>query len=391
MKITDVRFEKVTGSIDRELPTEEEGQVWALNIYPDHRYREVSYPGPVDRDHPRAVERLYMFIDTDQGISGMTAVSASWARVVHESMRQYLVGQDPIAAERIWDVIKRSNRMGHRGASVIALAAVDLALWDIRGKAAGMPVYRLLGGPTVDRIPAYVSTLGLSLEPEKAFERAQAFKEQGFRAQKWFFRYGPGDGRRGMQKNLELVRILREAVGEEIDLMFDAFQGWDVPYAIEMCRRMEPYGPRWMEEPVQVDRVGGYAQIRRSTRVPIAGGEHEQTRWGFKVLLDAEAVDVLQPDVMGVGGLSEAVKIAALASAYDKPVIPHGGNVHLIASQSPAVCPLFEYLHTWFEMGQWFNKNKTMVRDGFVLLPTGPGLGVELDQERILTREPWHP
>jgi L-alanine-DL-glutamate epimerase-like enolase superfamily enzyme len=391
MKITDVRFHKVTGLVTEPQPSEEEGQVWALNVYPRHRYREISYVGPVDQEHPRRVESLRMVIETDQGITGETGIGSAQARIIHGSMLKYLIGEDPIANERIWDIIKRSNRSGHRGLHITALASVDFALWDIRGKAMGMPVYRLLGGPTRDRIPAYVSALGQSLELEKAYVLAQAFKQQGFCAQKWFFKYGPADGRAGMQKNLDLVRTLREAVGHDIDLMFDAFQGWDVPYAIEMCRRMESYNPRWLEEPVQVDRVASYAEIKRATSVPIAGGEHENTRWGFKVLLDAEALDVVQPDLGSVGGLTEAIKVVTLASAYDKPAIPHWGGVHLVASQSPAVCPLFEYGYTWFGIGQWLKKHKTIIEDGFVLLPDQPGMGNELDETRVLSLSEWVP
>jgi len=391
MKITDIRFYKVTGLVDEPQPPEEDGQVWALNVYPEHKYREISYASPVDQDHPRKVESLRMAIETDEGITGEAGVGGAQARTIQESMRQFLMGEDPIANERIWDIIKRSNRSGHRGYNITALASVDFALWDIRGKAAGMPVYRLLGGPTRDKIPAYISALGQSLDLEKAHGRAQAFKAEGFCAQKWFFKYGPGDGRVGMQKNLDLVRTLREAVGDDIDLMFDAFQGWDVPYAIEMCRRMEPFNPRWLEEPVQVDRVASYAEIKRSTCVPIAGGEHENTRWGFKVLLDADAVDVVQPDLGSVGGLTEAVKVTTLASAYDKPVIPHWGGVHLIASQPPALCPMYEYGYTWFGLGQWLEKHKTVIEDGFVLLPDQPGLGSELDESHVLSREDWIP
>jgi len=205
---------------------------------------------------------------------------------------------------------------------MMAISAVDTALWDIRGKAAGLPVYRLLGGPTRDAIPAYASCLGMPIDPERLASRAQALKAEGFVAQKWFFRYGPGDGRAGLLKNVEMVRLLREAVGDEVDLMFDAWLGWDVPYTVEMCRRIEPYGPRWLEEPVAPDRLTAYAEIRRQTSVPIASGEHEYTRWGFKALLDAEGVDVVQADPDWTGGISELTKIMALCSAYDKPVIP---------------------------------------------------------------------
>ncbi len=273
---------------------------------------------------------------------------------------------------------------------MMSISAVDLALWDIRGKAAGLPVYRLLGGPTRDAIPAYASCLGMSLEPEAMTRRAQALKAEGYMAQKWFFRYGPADGREGMIQNLEMVRLLREAVGDEVDLMFDAWLGWDVPYAVEMAQRMAPYHPRWLEEPVAPDRIGGYAEIRRRGGIPLAGGEHEYTRWGIKVLLDAEGVDVIQADTDWAGGLSELVKIVALCSAYERPVIPHGHSVapalHLVASQSPAVCPLLEFLLVYLERKQWFFKHPIMPVGGLVALPSEPGLGLELDEAKVIRR-----
>jgi L-alanine-DL-glutamate epimerase-like enolase superfamily enzyme len=306
-------------------------------------------------------------------------------------MRRFLIGEDPIANERIWDILKRSTRIGHRGHWIVAIAAVDHALWDIRGKAANMPVHRLLGGPTRSRVPTYVSALGRSLEPENVFIQAQEFKNQGFPGQKWFFKYGPGDGPQGMAKNLLLVRTLREAVGDDYPLMFDCFMGWDVLYSIEMCRRMESYNPHWLEEPLQVDRVQGYAEIRRKTKVPIAGGEHESTRWGFRQMLDCGSVDVLQPDPYGVGGISEMIKIAALASTYDKIMCPHCGGVEFVASQPPSTCPFVEYLYTWWEMGQWFRKYPVQVERGHVIPCEQPGLGNDINWERVLSQEEWIP
>jgi len=188
-----------------------------------------------------------------------------------------------------------------------------------------------------------------------------------------------------------LVRTLREAVGDEVDLMFDAWLGWDVPFAVEMGRRMAQYHPRWLEEPVPPDRIGAYAEIRRQTGIPIAGGEHEYTRWGFKVLLDAEGVDVIQADPDWSGGLTEMVKICALVSAYDKQVIPHGHSVlpalHLIAAQSPTVCPLLEYLILHNARKQWFHQDTFMPVQGRMRLPQKPGLGIALDPERVHKRE----
>jgi L-alanine-DL-glutamate epimerase-like enolase superfamily enzyme len=291
----------------------------------------------------------------------------------------------------MWDIMMRSDRHARRGHYCMAISAVDIALWDLRGKAAGQPIYRLLGGPTREVVPAYASTLGHSLHPDKVAERAAALVAEGYRAQKWFFRHGPGAGRSALAQNIQLVRTLREAVGEACDLMFDAWLGWDVPFAIEMGQRMAPYGPCWLEEPVPPDRIGSYAAIRAATGIPIAGGEHEYTRWGFKVLLDAEAVDVIQADPDWTGGISEMVNICALASAYGKQVIPHGHSMlpalHVIASQSPEVCPLLEYLLLYNPAKQWFHQRLVRPEGGLVQLPQEPGLGLVLDEAKIERRE----
>ncbi len=195
---------------------------------------------------------------------------------------------------------------------------------------------RLLGGPTRTTIPAYASMLGHSLDPELVQERVQDLVAAGYTATKWFFRDGPTDGVSGMARNLRLVRTVRESAGPDVDIMFDAWMSWDVPYTIRMAARMEEYQPRWIEEPVLPDKIEQYAEIRRNVRVPISGGEHEYTRWGLKQLMDAGACDVYQPDIYWAGGISEMMKIAALASAYDVPVIPHGhstnASAHFIAA-----------------------------------------------------------
>jgi L-alanine-DL-glutamate epimerase-like enolase superfamily enzyme len=276
---------------------------------------------------------------------------------------------------------------GRKGTAMMALSVVDCALWDLKGKWAGVPVYRLLGGPTREKIPAYASALGYSLQPELVRQRAQEIVEGGYRATKWFFRHGPTDGPEGAKKNVALVRTLRETVGPDVDIMLDAWMSWDVPYTIDMARRLEAHRPRWIEEPVLPDKVAQYAEIRRNVRIPIAGGEHEYTRWGLKALMDARACDVLQPDVYWAGGISEMLKICALASAYDLPIIPHGhsvpATVHLIASQPITTCPLLEYLVKWNEIHQFFLAHPVKPVDGEVSLPTAPGIGMALDESKI--------
>jgi L-rhamnonate dehydratase len=172
--------------------------------------------------------------------------------------------------------------------------------------------------------------------------------------------------------------------------MLDCWMSWDVPYTIAMAERLEDYAPRWLEEPVLPDKIDSYAEIRRQVRVPIAGGEHEYTRWGLKALMDAEAVDVLQPDIYWAGGITEMLKICALASTYDLPVIPHGhstpASAHLIGSQPINVCPRLEYLVKWNEVHQFFLKHPLKPHGGVVRLPDTPGLGMDLDEAKIDTQ-----
>ncbi len=359
MKITAIRLSRLNGEMPRRLYAVEERQVGALDVLHDYRDRTVTPPTGAELDAMVPVSEVYLEIDTDEGITGIFGpIFEDQAFQIDTRLRPHLIGRDPLASEYLWDVMDRHDRHARRGTLMMAISAVDIALWDIRGKAAGLPIYRLLGGPPRQAVPAYVSTLGYSLEPEAVVRRALQFRDEGFKAQKWFFRYGPAHGPEGMERNIALVRLLRETLGDDTDLMFDAWLGWDLPYATEMGKRMAPYHPRWLEEPVQPDRIASYAELRRATGIPIAGGEHEYTRWGFKVLLDAEGVDVVQADPDWTGGISELAKICVLASAYDRrgtprPLDPAG--LHVIASQSPAVCPMLEFLMVHNPPKQWFH------------------------------------
>jgi L-alanine-DL-glutamate epimerase-like enolase superfamily enzyme len=194
-----------------------------------------------------------------------------------------------------------------------------------------------------------------------------------------------------MERNLALAEALREALGRRYPLMFDAFMGWDRPYATAMVRALAPLDPTWMEEPVPPERVGALREIRRAASVPIATGEHVYTRWQVKELLTAEAVDVLQVDPDWTGGISELVKICALASAFEAPLIAHGHSLlpalHVAAAQSPQTVPMVEYLVRYQEHKQFFHAPIYRPSGGAVSLPELPGLGVELDQVKIAARE----
>ena len=391
MRITEVRLFQVQGTLEHEGPFWEERLVRPIDLYPEHRIEgPADYPVPIAEGR-YLVQSIFLEIETDEGVKGLSGpVSEIPAFLIGRALKPILMGQDPLAVELIWDKLYRHAVHGRKGEMMMAISALDCALWDLRGRWAGAPVYRLLGGPTRDRIPAYASALGYSLEPEKVRQRARKLVQQGYQATKWFFRHGPASGREGVERNLELARTLRQAVGDDVDIMLDAWMSWDVPYALHMTQRLAEYRPRWIEEPVLPDKIDCYARIRAASPIPIAGGEHEYTRWGIHSLLQAGAVDVLQPDIYWAGGITEMVKICALASVYDIPVIPHGHSVpvtaHLLAAQPPTLCPILEYLIKWNEVNQFFLKHPVRPEGGSVPLPKGPGLGLDLDERQIQDR-----
>ncbi len=381
MKITEVRFFQLSGRGD--LPEAEERQSQMLDIYPEFGAR-----GPAARLSGGVHKATYVEIVTDDGPTGIFGpIFAEQVPLIRARLAPYLIGQDPLAGERLWDVLYRQDRHARKGYQMLAISAIDCALWDLRGKVYGEPIYRLLGGPTRERVACYASMLGHSHDPGLIRERAQRVAGEGFKAQKWFFRYGPGDGLEGMEKNVAMVRTVREAVGPNIEIMLDAFMGWDATYAVRMLQRIEEYQPRWLEEAVPPDRIGDFAHIRRSTRIPIATGEHEYTRWGFLTLLQADAIDVIQADPDWCGGISELVKIGTLASAFGRQVFPHGHSIpaalNVIASQPPAVFPMVEFLLRSQPFAQFFHTTATLPEGGSLALPTAPGLGIVIDEAKV--------
>jgi L-alanine-DL-glutamate epimerase-like enolase superfamily enzyme len=390
MRIADVRLRHVTGSLHFDGDFWEERLIRPVDLYPTFR---AMGPEVLPRagDGAYRIQTYFVEIESDSGVVGIGGpIPREQAFLIDVDLRPYLMGADPLANELIWDTLYRGAVHGRKGVTMMAISAVDCALWDLKGRYFNAPVYRLLGGPTRAEIPAYASALGYSIEPGRAAERAREFVRQGYTGTKWFFRYGPADGREGIARNVQLVSALRGAVGDDVDIMLDCWMSWDVPYTVAMAERLEDFEPRWLEEPVLPDKIESYATIRRQVGVPISGGEHEYTRWGLKALMDAEAVDVLQPDIYWAGGITEMLKICALASTYDLPVIPHGhstpASAHFIASQPPNLCPLLEYLIKWNEVHQYFLRTPLKPVGGVVRLPETPGLGMDLDEAKMETQ-----
>ena len=340
---------------------------------------------------------LIVEIETDAGIIGIGNAGLA-PRIAKEVIDLYLkpilIGSNPFDVEYLWQYMYRKTMaFGRKGVGMVAISAVDIALWDVMGKALKQPVFRLLGGKTKSKIPVYASRL-YSQPLEKLAEEALAYKEQGFRAMKLRFGWGPIDGRAGMLSNAALVRTVRETVREKIDVMADAYMGWTLEYAQRMIPLLEEYNLRWLEEPLIPDDIAGYAALKATNRVPIAGGEHEFTLLGFRCLLDAKAVDYIQFDTNRVGGITQARKISALAEAHGVPVIPHAGqmhNYHVVMSSYN--CPMAEFFPMVdIEIGNelfWyiFGGEPTPENGSIELDDSLPGLGMTVNEEALKNLE----
>jgi L-rhamnonate dehydratase len=336
---------------------------------------------------------LVVEIFTDNGLVGIG--NAALAPLVTKQtidlyLKPLLINQDPWDTEFLWQhMYRKTMAFGRKGIGMAAISAVDIALWDVLGKSAKQPVYRLLGGRTKLRIPVYASRL-YSIELDKLAVEAKRYKDEGYKAMKLRFGWGPADGASGMQRNLDLVRAVREAVGDEMDVMADAYMGWTLDYAKRMLPLLEPFHLRWLEEPVIPDDVHGYAELKSYGRIPIAGGEHEFTLYGFRDLLEAHAVDYIQFDTNRVGGISQARKIAALAEAYSIPVIPHAGQMHnyhvVMASLNSPMAEYFPIVDV--EVGNelfWYIfDGEPRAKDGFIDLDDNvPGLGLTMNESKL--------
>ncbi|MBM3734214.1 MAG: L-rhamnonate dehydratase [Acidobacteria bacterium] len=298
-----------------------------MSIYPEYKAMRSLF-----MSSDPAIGGFTVEIDTDKGIKGYGSGGPAGGAIVTGHLAKLLVGKDPFDIERNWDIMWRSTMYyGRMGAVCNAISGADLALWDIVGKATNLPVYKLLGGETKQRIPSYCT--GNDIEQHI---------EYGYKRLKLAIPHGPADGREGQRKNVELVKRTRELLGRDGDIMLDCWMAWTERYTLEMAELLEPYGVYWMEEVLQPHDYAGFGRLRQQIKnIKIVTGEHEYTRYGFRYLLEHNAAEIWQPDIHWCGGMTELRRIGALAAAYDIPVIPHGGggrdSVHwiLAAHNSP--------------------------------------------------------
>jgi L-rhamnonate dehydratase len=330
--------------------------------------RQMPWPGSV------LVE-----IENDDGVVGVGLGGGGWPGVfaVEHYLKPLLIGENPLNIARLWEEMYRATyRYGQAGIMLMAISAVDLALWDLKGKTLDQPVWQLVGGRARERVPVYATVR------DEVWAQAQ-----GFCGVKLGGPFGPREGREGMYQNEAYVAAVRERVGPDMDLMIDCARTWDVEYTIQMARVLEPYRIRFIEEPIVSHDVEGYLRLRSSVHgTLIACGEHVYTRYGARELLAKGAVDILQPDIRWTGGLSELLKICDLAAAYGIPVMPHRGgmawSMHAILARPE--CTLAEGLVlTRDEASYSVFDGEPVPEEGHLTVSDVPGFGLSLRRERI--------
>ena len=387
MKITGINIVKKTCRFERRYISETR-QVNQLDAWDEFAFR------PYKSGEEDTGKRSGHFIEitTDEGFTGQYGIIESRPELltVMDSLKNLIIGRDPLENRMLWDLMSRSDRHARSGIIMMAISALDTALWDLKGKILGQPVYKLLGGGR-HKVRPYISALGFSTEPEAAKKRALEIKAMGIKAQKWFFRYGPSHGAEGLRKNLDLAFSLREALGEDYELMFDCYMGWTVNYARRIFTELEDVKPIWVEEVLRPQMTDGYRQLRDSTNIPLSAGEHLYTRMEVNTFLKENIFAVMQSDPVWCGGITEALRIAELCEIYGVTFAPHGHAlmpaVHVVASMPQDTCPYCEYLLIFMDSKNAFFNNRPIDSEGYIHLNETPGLGEEIDEEKLLSSE----
>lgn len=319
------------------------------------------------------------------------------ANIIDTTFAPLLVGQNPLATEDIWQKLYDSLRdHGQRGVVIQALSAVDVALWDLKGKILGAPVHALMGGPVRSRIRAYATGLyrramDVSENRRLLLDEAKGYLDQGMTAMKVKIGFG-------RSYDLDMIESLRKLIGPDIELMADMNHGYDLTGAKQVAAAIEPFDLGWLEEPVVPENLESYARLRAHTSIPIAGGESHFTRHGFFEILRLGAMEIVQPDVCATGGISETKKIADLASAFGVRCVPHvwgtgigiAAALHVIAvlprtatGWRSSFDPMLEYDCTPHPFRQAILRQPLLVKDGFIDVPDAPGLGIEIDTAAV--------
>ena len=351
-----------------------------MSRYPDYRETRKSFGLNV-------LGTLVVEVEADNGVTGFAVTTGGeiGAWIVETHLSRFIEGRAVTDIEVMWDQMYHATLFyGRRGIVLNAISGVDLALWDLLGKIRDEPVYQLLGGPVRDELVFYAT----GTRPDKA-------KELGFVGGKMPLRHSPADGEEGLKANIERLADMRARVGDDFWLMLDCWMSLDLNYATRLATRAHDLGLKWIEEALPPDDYWGYAALKKAVPagMMVTTGEHEATRWGFRMLLEMGCCDLIQPDVGWCGGITELIRISALADAHNVPVVPHGSSVysyHFVVTRHNS--PFAEFLMMApgaDEVVPMFSPqllDEPVPVDGRMKVPDRPGFGVRLNPDLALTR-----
>ena len=335
--------------------------------------------------HPTAGRgQCFVHIYTDEGLIGLGLGDGGRAAqvLIDDSLRPLLIGQDPLFSEKLWDdMFWRLRGVGRKGLAFAALSAVDTALWDLKAKYFNAPLYKLLGAYT-DTVPIYGSGGWTHFSVDELVAEQVSYVERGMKSVK--MKVGKDFGK-SEKEDIARLAALRQAVGDDVEILIDANNGYYAKQAIRMAREFEPYRVGWFEEPVLADDIEGLAPIAAAIEIPVATGEHEYTKYGFRELIARGGADIVQPDIGRVGGVTEWMKVAQLAQAFNLPVAPHAFQlVHLHVACATPNLRIVEYLGVAEEFDRLVYTEFPEPVDGmWSPYSDRPGLGLELNPEVV--------
>jgi len=321
-------------------------------------------------------------IETDEGLEGLGYTmtvgpggSSSIMAYMKDSLIPLLIGEDPRMIGKVWEKMYENDRgVRKKGIPVYAMSALDIGLWDILGKSVGKPVWQLFGA-YIDKVPVYGSGGFLPYSLDQLIAEAEGFRDQGCRYYKFKI------GRPDVMENIERVRAVHKAVGKDMQLLVDANQRWDVATNIRVGRLLEEFDLYWYEEPVLADNIEECAEVAAAIPIPVATGENEYTRYGFRDLIEARAATYLNPDIHRCGGFSEIIKISHLAAAYDIKIAPH--LVPELSVQVLACIPNGSLVEVLAGSPEDLWRDPVEIVDGMLIAPDRPGHGIEFSKDSI--------
>ena len=336
---------------------------------------------------------LFVIIDTDEGISGygesgLTGRELAVAGVI-DHLRPELIGQDPGRIEHLWQYIARSAFFPAEGAVAAALSAIDIALWDIKGKALGVPVYELLGGLARDKVICYPHNAGHYMDAASLVESCQKTTEEGWKFVRWGLPQNEllFEPLESIKAALAQFEAVRDAFGDDLEICFDVHTRLDLPDALYLCKQTEQYRPFFIEDPLRSEAPEAFAQLRGRTTVPLAAGEQFTSKYQFRALIENDWIDYCRVDLCLAGGITEAKKVAGWCEAHYIKMVVHNP----LGPVSSAACLQFNLATSNFAVQEQPRKPTEIIpevapvqptwEDGYLLPPTAPGLGVEIDRE----------